>query len=173
MAGTLRALLAAAVLAALAGCDSDTSFGGAYDPDGSACTTTNPLTGACSCPEDFETLTLAEAGVALCWSDESDAGWEWGGAYDADGSGCATANPRTGDCSCPVGFTQLFLVQADATLCWAQEGTQDGWRFGGGFDSAVAGDCITTNPQTGACSCPDGFEALALAQAGFTLCRGV
>ena len=159
------------MLALLAGCDNEWEMGGAYDLEAdSSCNTTNPLTGACSCPDDFETLNMNEAGATVCWSEKSDAGWEWGGAFDKSGSTCVVANPRTEDCTCPSGFTELFLTEVGASVCWAGHDTQPGWRFGGAFDATAAGGCSTANPQTDQCTCPDGFTALGLTEAGFTLC---
>lgn len=171
MTASLRAVLVLAAVAALSACEKEWEFGGAYDPSGSTCNTTNPLTGACSCPTDFQTLNLAESGVTMCWSDESDAGWEWGGAFDKNSadSTCVTANPRTADCTCPSGFTELFMSEADVSVCWAGNGTQDGWQFGGAYDNA-SGGCNTANPQTEDCTCPGGFTTLELGEAGFALC---
>jgi hypothetical protein len=169
MAAMSRVVLIVLVAALLGACEKEWEFGGAYDPSGSACDTTNPLTGACSCPTDFAALALADAGVTVCWREEAENGWEWGGAFDKTGTTCTTANPRSADCTCPTGFTELFLHEADASLCWASNGTQTGWRYGGAYDSDASG-CNTANPGTDDCSCPGGYTALELAGSGFVLC---
>jgi hypothetical protein len=105
---------------------------------------------------------------------------EWGGAFQRDdgvgcGQGCRAANPYTGACSCPGGFTTAtFRVLADGPGCGGLIGSSvnlcvpsaPGPRFGGAFqvDDSVPGGvgCRAANPLTGACTCPSGYGAAGL-----------
>lgn len=144
-------------------------LGGAFDQKGDQCSTANPKTGACSCPEGFSALDLTHAGYVVCLSEKSNStAYAWGGAYDRRGNECAGGNPLTGNCSCPAGFTDLDLVDAGIVLCLGGSDQSTGLSWGGSYD--IYGECQAKNPVTGYCSCPDGYEDLALEDSGTHYC---
>jgi hypothetical protein len=168
-------------------------FGGLWersDPGCLECNNTNPTVGACGCPGGFGVSTAmrvindcrgqgTQHGAVIFSCGASNTA-EWGGAFQRDdgvgcGQGCRAANPYTGACSCPGGFTTAtFRVLTDGPGCGGLIGSSvnlcvpsaPGPRFGGAFqvDDGVAGGvgCRAANPLTGACTCPAGYGAAGL-----------
>jgi hypothetical protein len=109
-------------------------FGGAYQIDdpvscSAGCRTPNPFTGSCSCPGgtssvELRTLVGACGGIigshiGVCVN-ASATRTAFGGVYEVDDAGaagsvgCRTANPFTGDCSCPSGTSAHgYRVEVD------------------------------------------------------------
>ncbi len=100
-------------------------------PCGRGCRTANPYTGGCGCPGgttpvEFRTLTDTTCGgiigsaIGVCVR-TGGARPSFGGAYQVDdnvpgGIGCRAANPVTGGCSCPSGFSPSPLrVEVDSS----------------------------------------------------------
>ena len=169
------------------------SFGGGYETSDPGCASCNngnaENSGSCGCPSGFGTVvgwrvindcrgrgTQAGANVTFCGAS---AAGEYGGAYQQDdgvpgGLGCRAANPYTGGCSCPGGYTAIgFRALADSSrgiigsnpaICVRSSGARP--AFGGAYqqDDAVPGGvaCRAANPVTGGCSCPAGYGANAL-----------
>ena len=168
------------------------SFGGGFevsDPGCTSCNNGNAFTGACGCPGGFATTfnwrvindcrgqgTQTGAVATLCGAS---ALGEFGGGFQSDdgvpgGLGCRTANPYTGGCSCPGGYTRIGfraladtsrgLIGSNPSLCISSSGARPG--FGGAYqvDDAVSGGvgCRAANPVTGGCTCPAGYGTSTL-----------
>jgi hypothetical protein len=100
-------------------------WGGAYQADDAvscsvACRVPNAKTGGCSCPSGYSAVSLRVLTRTTCSTiigsslvacmHPSLALDNFGGVYEQDdpvpgGLGCRVANPRTGGCSCPSGFS--------------------------------------------------------------------
>ena len=90
------------------------------------------------------------------------------------GAGCRAANPYTGGCSCPGGYSRIGfrtlvrtasgIIGSNPSLCVASGGARP--SFGGAYqvDDAVPGGvgCRAGNPVTGGCSCPAGYSGSPL-----------
>jgi hypothetical protein len=168
------------------------TFGGAFeraDPGCAECHNGNPASGACACPGGFGVSTalrvindcrgLGTQHGGVITTCGGPAPGAWGGAYQVDdavrcGSGCRAANPYTGGCACPAGYTPVtFRALADSgcgiigsSLTWCLANSGPGPRFGGAYqvDDAVPGGvgCRAANPYTGGCACPAGYGASPL-----------
>lgn len=100
-------------------------WGGAYQADDPvscslACRVSNGKTGGCSCPSGYSPVALRVLSRTSCSTiigssihvcvHPSAALDNFGGVYEQDDPvpgnlGCRAANPRTGGCSCPAGFS--------------------------------------------------------------------
>jgi hypothetical protein len=167
------------------------AFGGASATNnavcGSGCATTNPITGACSCPSGYASSTfyalndcnasLPLATHSVCRTATRDTDDGYAGTYQlydtVGGSyGCRTPNPYTGTCSCPAGTlainTRVIALgttsaRIGTVVTWCVKTTARPRSFGGVYqiDDPVPGNagCRAPNPLTGACSCPTGTVA--------------
>jgi hypothetical protein len=167
------------------------AYGGANEVNnaacGSGCATTNPVTGACSCPAGYTARAfsaindcsgaLPQATINLCHAGTRDADDNWGGTYQLDDAvggslGCRSANLYTGACSCPAGTTGVSTrviaigstgARLGSNIVWCVRSGSLPRSFGGVYelDDAVSGGvgCRVANPYTSGCSCGAGFTA--------------
>lgn len=113
-------------LCQVAATSAEADYGGAFQQDdaaatcGAGCRSANPVTGACSCPSGtaallVEGLTdsstcpteILSTSLTICVNASAPL-VAFGGGYQIDdsvtgGLGCRAPNPRTNDCTCPVG----------------------------------------------------------------------
>lgn len=91
-------------------------FGGLYgwvSPYTAGSCWKNPLTNTCGCPTGYTaTIVNGQSGldntVVLCWkahTSNSYSALDLGGMYGTYGAGSCYANPATGTCGCPKGYT--------------------------------------------------------------------
>ena len=103
----------------------------------------------------------------------------FGGTYETHagcGTGCNNGNPYASSaCGCPTGFTASAALPVrndacgslrDASLYVCESTGAPAGVFGGAYaledTTSCSTPCRTTNPRTGACSCPAGYDALSL-----------
>jgi hypothetical protein len=165
--GSLRsALLVVAAAALFAGA---AGFGGMYVTSEGGCTFANPWTRfECSCPgRTSKPLLYSFNGPSqfyYCMDAAPDP--SFGGAFQlaADGS-CLVANEYIGACACP--HTGAYRVLPVAAQQNPQEGVyinttlsfcvgKESLTFGGMYVTVEWTTCVTPNPMSGACTCPNG-----------------
>lgn len=148
-------------------------FAGMYSKSrNDTCITPNPKTGTCSCPEwYYDTQFLGmfddiDKHVHACWSFTDYEGlwgtwplYDFGGMFSKgpEGTNCRHANPFTGSCSCPSGFTESQLLMGpgvDLPLYYCYQnytGDTATYRFAGFYGR------YANNPITGYKHCPETY----------------
>jgi hypothetical protein len=133
------------------------------------CATRNPFTAGCGCPLGFETQRLVgvdgQCGTASTFLDlgicrAASPAADWGGAYLEACGACVGPNLRTEACACPTGARSILLATtyegcaATLVLCQGIGPSLFAGAYQQNPGSLIA--CVTPNPETGACSCPEG-----------------
>ena len=142
-------------------------FGGMYGEPNVAYT--NPATGANTCPSGYTSKKIlgtsgTDWGAYFCYKDYTgNPIYDFGGMYDyTDGNVCSHANPATGGCSCPSGYTSRVIlgtsnVDYPLFFCYRAHSNNPIYDFGGMY--GANNNPSYTNPATGGYTCPTGYTS--------------
>jgi len=163
------------------------AFGAAYEitdaTTGNSCYNKNTLTNSCACPGGTpaaaDLRVINDSGGAgtqrgghfmVCSSGAPSGSSEFYGTYQQDdavagGLGCRRGNAITGACSCPAGTVDVShrtLADSSAGIIGSNihvctKVTSAPVSFGGSYEITDGNVCKSSNPMTGACSCPATF----------------